>query len=125
MEELDDVMTILAISIVADSRVANEEIEVFRKVVSKIKLSNLDIKLPSEDAAIAWLKLHRQDITSIVFGPKLTFEDRLNSLLDRLATHTDPEALIHALQMISIADGEIHDKETQLISFIKRRWQMN
>ena len=30
-ERIDDVMTILAISIVADGRVANEEIEVFKK----------------------------------------------------------------------------------------------
>lgn len=117
-------MTLLAIAIVADGRVANEETAVFQKAISQIALSNSNITLPSEPTAMSWFSKYKNDIRTIVFGPQSALEDRLNALLDRLAPHTRPEALIHVLQMISIADGELHQSETQLISFIKQRWQM-
>lgn len=122
--ELDDIMTLLAIGVVADGRVAHEETKVFQKAVAKITLSNSGIELPSEEAAMSWFSHYQSDIRSIVTGPVSTYESRLNALLDSLASHIRPEALIHILQMISIADGELHESETELIAFIKHRWQI-
>ena len=124
MGELDDVMTLLAIGIVADGRIANEEVTVFKKAITQIKLSNSEIELPTEEAAITWFTKYQQDIRSIVFGPQSSFENRLKGLLDNLSVHIRPDALIHILQMISIADGEVHSRETQLILFIKHHWHM-
>jgi len=125
MSELEDIMTLLAISIVADGRVADEEIDVFKKAVTQIDLSDLEITPPSEDAAISWFSKYHHDIRMIAFGAQDEFENRLTDLLDRLSTHIRPEAFIHTLQMISISDGELHKNEKTLISFIRAHWEMD
>ena len=125
MGDLDDIMTLLALSIVADGRVADEEIRVFTKAVAQVHLSDLDIILPSEDDAMAWFSKYHHDIRDIAFGAQDDFEHRLTDLLNRLSGHIRPEALIHTLQMIAISDGEFHKNERRLISFIKAHWDLN
>ena len=125
MGEMDDIMTVLAISIVSDGRIADEEIAVFKQAVTHIALSDAELRPPSEDAAISWFSKYHHDIRTIAFGSQDEFETRLTELLDRLALHVRPEALIHTLEMISISDGEVHINERRLISFIKKHWHMN
>lgn len=122
MDELGDLMTLLAISVMADDRVMDSEISVFAKAVSRISLSNVDMDLPSEAEAMTWFQTFGADIRSIVAGPRDDFERRLVDLLDRIKSHVKPEALIHTLEMISAADGEIHHSETGIIDLIKRHW---
>jgi uncharacterized tellurite resistance protein B-like protein len=125
MSSLDDILTLLALSIVADGRVADEEIGVFKKAVTQIHLSDLDIILPSEDDAIAWFSRYHHDIREIAFGEQDDFEHRLTELLYRLSAHIRPEALLHTLQMIAISDGELHINERRLIAFIKAHFGSN
>ncbi len=124
MGELDDVMTLLAISIVADGRVVSEEVEVFTKAATQLRLSELVTTPPSEESAGAWFTKYHADIRAVVFGPRPEYEARLKVLLDRVADHVRPDALLHTLHMISISDGEMHPSETRLISFIKHHWRM-
>ncbi len=120
--QFDDLLTLLAISIFIDGNVANSELEVFKKTVSRIKLSKFDVPKLSETQAHAWFNQHFENTRTVMSGSKIDFDTKLSDLLDRIAIHAKPGALVHIIHMISLADGSLHQNETKLIDFVKQHW---
>lgn len=116
---------ILTVAVYADKRVHASEIEVFIQSVSKVNLSKRDIPKISEAKALAWFEMNKDHVRHIFDGPRSEFDAWFNPILKRVGEHADKEALLHLLNMIFLADREMHVSETALMVLIKRVWNLD
>ncbi len=119
MDEYKDLMTLLAMTVLVDSKVAECEVDIFSKAVSRIKISHLELPLPSERAALAWFKEKHIYLRSIANKPRADFDVWLDILLKRIEKQAEAGAIVHVMEMIAIADDEKCEQETQFIEQLK------
>lgn len=119
MDEYTDIMTLLAMTVLVDNKITASEVDIFGKTVSRIKMSKLDLPLPTEVEALAWFKAKQIYLRSIVNKPRADFDVWLDILLKRIEKHAEAGAIFHVMEMIAIADGERHGREIQLIDQFK------
>lgn len=118
---LTDIMTVLVVAITVDTKIHDEEIDLFTKITSRLKLEALNGTRISEPDARAWFDDNIEHIKDKYFGPPADFENWFSDLLNRLKTSVKVDALIHAVEMISFADGDYHFSEANLIGYLKVR----
>lgn len=123
--EQNDILMLLTVGVFADKRIHSSEVMVFMKSVSRMKLSKHDIPHISEAQALAWFEMNKDHVRHIFTVPTAEFEAWLIPILERLAAHVDKEALTHLLNMIFLADHEIHISEIALMTLIKRVWNLD
>jgi len=123
--ELNDILMVLTVGIFADKKVHSSEISVFIKSVSRLQLSHLDIPKISEARALAWFEMNKDEVRQIFAGPRSEFDSWFIPILKRVGVHSDKEALLHLLNMIFLADREMHISETALMVLIKRIWNLD
>jgi len=123
--ELNDILMVLTVGVYADKRVHSSEIEVFIKSVSRLNLSNREIPKISEAKALAWFEMNKDEVRQIFNGPRSEFDSWFIPILKRVGTHGDKDALLHLLNMIFLADREVHISETALMVLIKRVWNLD
>lgn len=122
-KDLDDVLSLLGVTIIADKRVFSAEIEAFLKAAKDLKLARLiDPKL-SEARLLAWYEMNKDDLTEKVHSPY--FKTWFYDCLDSLADLPDKSALLKAMGDISLSDGELHVSERALIVLAKLHWKMD
>lgn len=119
-----DLMSLLTLAVIADSVVHDVEIDVFSKILSRINLRNIDRFLLSEVEAREWFQASLSTLKQRYHGDPKAFEIWFDELLDRLAAHVDQPALIHVVEMISLADGMVHISEKNLMTYVKTRWNI-
>lgn len=120
--EMNDILMVLTVGIYADKKIHASEIEVFIKSVSRIDLSRRNLPKISEAKALAWFEMNKDHVRHIFSGPRSEFDAWFIPILERLREHADKEALLHLLDMIFLADQEVHVSETALMVLIKRVW---
>lgn len=123
--ELNDILMVLTVAVYADKRVHSSEIEVFIKSVSRVNLSKREIPTISEAKALGWFEMNKDHVRHIFDGPRSEFEAWFIPILKRVGEHADKEALLHLLNMIFLADREMHVSETALMVLIKRIWGLD
>lgn len=123
--DLNDILLILTVGIYADKKIHSSEIEVFIKSVSRLNLSKRDIPTISEAKALAWFEMNKDNVRHIFNAPRSEFEKWFVPILERVGSHADKEALLHILNMIFLADREVHISETALMVLIKRVWGLD
>jgi hypothetical protein len=123
--DLNDILLILTVGIYADKKIHSSEIEVFIKSVSRLNLSKRDIPTISEAKALAWFEMNKDNVRHIFNAPRSEFEKWFIPILERVGSHADKEALLHLLNMIFLADREVHISETALMVLIKRVWSLD
>jgi len=123
--EINDILMILTVGIYADKKIHSSEIQVFIKSVSRMNLSKRDIPKVSEAKALAWFENNKDHIRHIFSGPRSEFDRWFIPILKRVGEHADKPALLHLLNMIFLADHEMHVSETALMTLIKRVWKLD
>ena len=123
--KMNDILTVLAVGIFADKKIHASEIQVFIRSVSRLALSIHEIQKISEAEALLWFEMNKDDISDVFKGPQSEFDAWLVPILKRVGTYADKEALLHLLNMISLADNEVHISEAALMALIKRVWGLD
>ena len=123
--EIQDILTVLTIGIFADGKIHSNEVKVFIKSVSRLKLSNYDLPKISEAKALSWFELNKEDMNQKLSDPRSEFDAWFLPILERVGQHADKDALLHLLTMIFLADNELHNSETALIALIRRMWNLD
>lgn len=123
--ELNDILMVLTVGVYADKRVHSSEIEVFIKSISRLNLSNREIPKISEARALAWFEMNKDEVRQIFNGPRSEFDDWFIPIVKRVGVHADKDALLHLLNMIFLADREMHISETALMVLIKKVWELD
>ena len=57
-------------------------------------------------------------------GARSEFDGWFIPILKRVGEHADKDALLHLLNMIFLADREMHNSEIALMTLIKREWNV-
>jgi len=120
--DMNDIFLLLAVGIYADKKLYASEVEIFVKSVSRIKLSTVDNAKVSEAKALAWFEMNRADVKSKFDLPRSDFDEWFIPILKRIRKHAELDALKHMLQMIFLADNEVHVSEIALMTLVEREW---
>ena len=122
--EMNDILMVLAVGIYADKKIHSSEIKVFIKSVSRVNLSKRKLPKISEARALAWFENNKDNVRHIFAGPRSEFDKWFVPILERVGVHAEKAALIHLLNMIFLADNEVHVSETALMALVKRVWRL-
>lgn len=122
-DELEDLLTLLAMMIVADKKVLSEEIEVFMGTACSLE-KELGL-VPSLTTAklLAWFHVNADKLRSLL--SKAEFERELNSLFARLSSIPNKQPILDRMLEISAADDEFHVSEEALMVLAARYWNIN
>lgn len=123
--EMNDILMVLAVGVFADKKVLSSEIQVFIRSVSRVQLSKRDIPMISEAKALTWFEMNKDEVRQKFAGPRSEFDAWFVPILERVGEHANKEACLHLLNMIFLADREIHNSETALMALIKRVWNLH
>lgn len=120
---IDNVLTILALTVFADKRVFANEIDSFINSARNLEaLSNSEIDV-SPAKLLVWFEAHKEGIKARM-NQGAAFEHWLNPILDSLTGHPDKHAILNRMIKISKADGEIHVSEKALMVLAANRWKI-
>lgn len=122
-DELEDLLTLLAMMIVADKKVLSEEIEVFMGTACSLE-KELGL-VPSLTTAklLAWFHVNADKLRSLL--SKAEFERELNSLFARLSSIPNKQPILDRMLEISAADDEFHVSEEALMVLAARYWNIS
>ncbi|MEP3654059.1 MAG: hypothetical protein ABJO36_04100 [Litorimonas sp.] len=123
--EMNDILMVLTVGIYADKRIHSSEIEVFIKSVARMNLSKHKLPKISEAKALAWFEMNKDHVRHIFSGPRSEFDKWFIPILKRVGQHGDKIALLNLLNMIFLADNEMHVSEIALNNLIKRVWNLD
>lgn len=122
-KDLDNILSLLAVTIIADKRVFAAEIQAFVKATTQLKQALLIEPKLSEAKLLSWYEMNKDDLTEKVHSPY--FKTWFYDCLDSLADLPDKSALLKAMGDISLSDGELHVSERALIVLAKLHWKMD
>lgn len=123
--EMHDILMVLAVGVFADKKIHSSEIQVFMRSVSRVQLSKRDIPILSEAKALSWFEMNKGEVRQMFAGPRSEFDGWFIPILKRVGNHADKDALLHLLNMIFLADREMHNSETALMTLIKGVWNLD
>jgi uncharacterized tellurite resistance protein B-like protein len=112
------VLSLIAVTIFADQRIYDSEIQVFAKFSAKLKILK-NAKL-TEAKILAWYETNKDNILQKVKTPY--FKSWFYDLLDQLSDIEEKDSIIDIMQKISRADGSVHVSERALFTLAKRYW---
>lgn len=123
--EMHDTLMVLAVGVFADKKIHSSEIQVFMRSVSRVQLSKQGKSMLSEAKALSWFEMHKDEVRQMFAGPRSEFDAWFVPILKRVGKHADTDALLHLLNMIFLADHEMHNSEIALRALIKREWKLD
>ena len=121
---INNILTILALTVFADKRVFADEIKSFINSARTLEaLNNLDVDL-SPAKLLVWFETNREDLKARM-DAGASFERWLTPILDDLIDHPDRHAILNRMINISKSDGEVHVSEKALMVIAAKRWNIN
>ena len=124
-QDMQDILTVLAVGVFADKRVFSSEIQVFTQSAMQAELPRHDMSALSGAKALLWFEQNKDEVRAKFDGPRSDFDAWLIPILERLAGNVDQEGLLRFLEKIALADEELHVSEKALIALVKRVWGLN
>lgn len=121
-EELNDLLSLLAVTIIADKRVLSEEIDRFISASNGLYIARVIEPRLTEAKLLAWYEAHKDDLKQRLNGPD--FEKWLYGCLNRLNHIRDKQAILDVMADIAVSDGELHVSERALMALTARHWNV-
>lgn len=117
---IEDILTVLAATVLADKRIFAEEIEAFVES-SKSICRELEMDPPlSEAKLLSWFEINRDKIKQKLRHNN--FESWFEALLKRLNENSILSDLLEHMDFIAKSDGELHVSEKALqVLFTQQR----
>jgi len=121
-EEINDLLSLLALMIFADKRVLKDEINAFVRLADKLQVArDIEPRL-SEAKLVLWYESHKEELEAALNSPNFDgwFYDRLDNLKDI----PNKLSILSVLCDIASSDGEVHVSEKALIKLTAQRWDI-
>ncbi len=119
-DELNDLLTLLAMTVIADKKVFAKEIEVFLEAACTVE-SDLGRKPTlSRAKLLIWFHENCNGLRSMLGNNE--FENVLNSLFLRLRVLPNKKPILDRMLAIAAADDEVHVSEKALMVLAARHW---
>ena len=117
---LDDLLSVLAATIIADKRVYSEEIKAFTQTASGLDWVRDNHPDFNQATALEWYETHKDRVYSSIHSKD--FETWLHECLGRLSRVVYMDSIIEAINVIAKSDGEFHVSEKALQVLTERNW---
>jgi len=121
--ELKDILSLIAATVLADKRILTSELDVFMTSTRQLDIVNQLEPTISEAKLKAWFERNKNDISQKLATPY--FKDWLYEVLDRLKDVPNKAPILKVMQEISIADQDVHVSERTLIALSESYWREN
>jgi len=121
--ELKDILSLIAATVLADKRILTSEVDVFMTSTRQLDIVNQLEPTISEAKLKAWFERNKNDISQKLATPY--FKDWLYEVLDRLKDVPNKAPILKVMQEISIADQDVHVSERTLIALSESYWREN
>ena len=115
-----DVLTLFCMTILADEKVYQEEIEAFQQAGLELKARLSPKIMLTRHMMLDWFKLYREDIFEIMQGPRRSVI--IKNCLDNLQDVPERDEIARSLITIANSDGHKHRKEIDIISRAHQAW---
>ncbi len=122
-KQLENILRLLSIVILADKKVYPEEVDVMSSMIKEL-CSEIDQNLfITKKMAGDWFRMNRASLESVLQGPYRNdfIHESLLSLKD--SPHT--QNLHKLILKVSNSDGEFHEKERSLAILAERLWSLD
>ena len=120
-DSVQDLMRLLSQVIFADGHIFQSEIEAFISASQRLGLTDVDGQILSPLQIQNWFDAYRQELNKQ--SSKAPKDVEITRLILRLADWPNKEAVVEALEAISLSDDEFHKEEKRLISIVRAFWQ--
>ena len=107
--DVDNILSLLAATVVVDQRVYEEEVAAFISGVKRLSAEGLFKVNLSYDKIRTWLDAHQDDIRKNVISP--FFKEWVAALLDRIPHIENKSSILAVMNDIAKADGRVHISE--------------
>ena len=121
-EELHDLLSLLAVTIIADKRVLSEEIDSFVEASNALYIARVMEPQLTEAKLLTWYEENKDELKQNVKSPG--FEKWFYGCLDRLNHIRDKQAVLKVMADIANSDGELHVSERALMALAARYWNV-
>ena len=118
--QIDDILTLLALTIIADKKVIDQEVDTFLQIPPQITNDlGLDNSI-SQSKLLAWIYANQARVKTMLSSPE--FDDILIGIFKRTQAVPNKQAILNKMTKIAAADNEIHVSEQALIILAARYW---
>lgn len=119
---VEDVLRLLVVVILADTRIHQEEIDSFLSVTAAIPLQDADGSALTRTWLFDWFLQNCETIRTHSESPQ--GDNIVAHLFVRLQVWPDKEQLLGALRSVAASDGEFHISEKVLIALAAAYWDV-
>lgn len=120
---LDDILTLLAVSIIADKQIYACEVEAFIEIATTIEAELGYPSTLSQTKLMAWFYRNNGRLKSMMSMPD--FGEQLNGILDRLSALPNKAPILSRMHYIACSDQDLHVSEKALLTLAARHWQVS
>lgn len=122
LSDIDNMLGLIALAILADDHVHQVEIDVFVTVAQHLPKLTQSAKHMNEIDLRAWYGMNKVRLFKALNSPD--FKIWLSQSADRVDDPEDQRAILLAMEAISKSDENFHIYEKSLISFLSDRWNI-
>lgn len=119
-KDVNGVLTLIALSIVADKRILSSEITAFIKNAQLIDKKLKNDSPITEAKLLAWFENNRVTLRDKVSLGPVGFEHWFKTVLADISDFEDKSFIMDLIEKISQADGEVHISEKALLALVGR-----
>jgi len=113
-QDIEDILTLFAMTILADRRLFMEELELFMDLSGMIEPFNTSPEQLTGANMLEWFENNKEHLLVKLDAPD--FETWIKTILERLAPLSDKSIILKAMSALSIADDNVHISERSLLS---------
>ena len=122
LSDIDNMLSLIALAILADDHVHQVEIDVFATVAQHLPKISQSAKPMNEFDLRAWYEENKVRLFKALNSPD--FNIWLSKSIDRVSDSEEQRAILLAMEAISKSDENFHIYEKSLISFLSDRWNI-
>ena len=121
-KDIEDIMTLLILTVFADKKLYSEEIETFTSLAKEMEVFNCAEKRLSEAKMLIWFENNKFDL--MIRLETSGFDIWFYDLLDRLAHVKDKPLILECMARLAVADDDVHISERALIVLTADHWNL-
>lgn len=121
-QEIEDIMSLLVLTVFADKKLYSEEIETFISLAKEMEAFNSAENRMSEAKMLVWFENNKFDLMVRLETPD--FEAWFYELLDRLAHINHKPLILKCMARLAAADDDVHVSERALLALTAKHWKI-
>jgi len=122
MTQMENILTLLAITVAIDKRVVQEEIDTFLSAAAAMNAHLEATSAMDQPALLAWFTENKARIQTLLEKNDQVIDGAVARLIMNLQTLPDTAPLLAAMRSVAAADERFHPREKEVIALAAAYW---